>query len=93
VIGEVGRIGRQPFRRWVARLAWLVVPLVLIGEAGHHLLEALGQTLAHHVFHIVFAGAAAVAFVVYVAVDVRRNGWPTFTWRGMAGKRDGSPGR
>lgn len=84
MIGEVGRNGRQPLRRWVIRMAWLVVPVALIGEAGHHLLEALGQTLAHHFFHIVFAGVAAVAFVVYVAVDVRRHGWPTFTWRESA---------
>jgi hypothetical protein len=63
-------------------VAWVVVPVAVIGEAGHHLLEALGQTLAHHFFHILFAGGAAAAFVVFVVVDVRRHGWPTFSWRG-----------
>jgi hypothetical protein len=81
VLGEVRRNRRQPLRRWLVRLAWLVVPVAVIGEAGHHLLESFGQTLAHHFFHILFAGGAAAAFVVYVAVDVRRHGWPEFSWR------------
>ncbi len=55
--------------------------MVVAGELGHQLLERLGQTLAHHLFHVLFAGGAAVVFIVYVAVDVRRHGWPTFTWR------------
>jgi hypothetical protein len=29
----------------------------------------------------VFAGLAAAIFVGYVAVDIRRHGWPTFSWR------------
>jgi hypothetical protein len=82
VFGEVRPSGRQPLRRWAVRLACVVVPVALIGEAGHHLLESLGQTMAHHLFHIVFAGLAAMVFVAYVAVDVRRHGWPRFSWRG-----------
>lgn len=42
----------------------------------------LGQSAAHHFFHVAFVGLAAVLFLVYVAVDVRRHGWPTFSWRG-----------
>lgn len=37
--------------------------------------------MIHHLVHVVFIGSAAVAFVAYVAVDVRRHGWPSFTWR------------
>jgi hypothetical protein len=81
VLGEVRRNRRQPLRRWLVRLAWLVVPVAVVGEAGHHLLESLGQTLAHHFFHILFAGGAAAAFIVYVAIDVRRHGWPELSWR------------
>jgi hypothetical protein len=72
---------RQPLRRWVRKLAWLAIPVTLAGELGHRLLERLGQTLAHHFFHLLFAGAAAVAFVVFVAIEVRRHGWPTFSRR------------
>jgi hypothetical protein len=59
----------------------VLLPVAVVGEAGHQVLERLGQTLAHHFFHVVFAGLAAGIFVVYVAVDVRRHGWPTFSWR------------
>ena len=78
---EVGAARRQPLRRWALKLAWLVVPLALIGEFGHHLLDTLGQTLAHHFFHIVFGGGATLIFLAYVAIDVRRHGWPEFTWK------------
>jgi hypothetical protein len=89
---EVRGPRRQPARRWAVRLGWVIVPVALIGEAGHHLLEALGQTVAHHLFHIVFAGLAAGAFIAYVAVDVRRHGWPSFSWRvSPDGSGDPSP--
>jgi hypothetical protein len=67
--------------RRVARAALMVAGLALVGELGHQLLDRFGDALAHHLFHVVFAGAAAAAFVAYVVVDVRRHGWPTFTWR------------
>jgi hypothetical protein len=67
--------------RWARKLAWLVIPLAVVGEAGHQLLERLGQVLAHHFFHILFGLGAAVVFGAYVVVDIRRNGWPTFSWR------------
>ena len=75
------RPGRQPLRGWVRKLAWLAIPIAIAGEVGHHLLERLGQTLAHHFFHILFAGGAAAVFIAYVAIDVRRHGWPAFSWR------------
>jgi hypothetical protein len=69
-------------------VAWVAVPVILIGEAGHRVLEAVGRAVAHHLFHILFAGGAAVAFAVFVAVDVRRHGWPTFSWRGAPRAHD-----
>jgi hypothetical protein len=80
---------RQPARRWLARLAWVVVPVAVVGEAGHHLLDRLGQAVAHHVFHLLFAGGAAIVFFGYVAVNVRRHGWPVLSWR--ATDRGASP--
>ena len=72
---------RRPLRSWVIKLAWLGVPLVLIGETGHHLLGRLGQTLAHHFFHILFGAGAVAVFAIYAIVDIRRHGWPAFSWR------------
>jgi hypothetical protein len=34
-----------------------------------------------HLVHAVLIGAAAVAFLVVLAVQVRRHGRPTFSWR------------
>ena len=90
---EVAGRERRSLRSWVLKLAWLVVPLALLGEAGHQLLGLLGQTLAHHFFHIVFGLGAVTVFAVYVAIDVRRHGWPSFSWRirpGETGPRDPS---
>jgi hypothetical protein len=72
---------RQSAGRWIRKLAWLVVPLALFGELGHQLLEHLGQVLAHHLFHILFGLGAALVFGVYVLLDIRRHGWPSFSWR------------
>jgi hypothetical protein len=82
---------RQPARRWFGKLALLAVPLAVVGELGHQLLERLGQVLAHHFFHILFGLGAAGVFAAYVLVDVRRNGWPTFSWRIRPPRRDGRP--
>jgi hypothetical protein len=65
----------------VTGLVLVALPIAVVGETGHQVLERLGQSLAHHFFHVVFAGLAAAIFVGYVAVDVRRHGWPTFSWR------------
>jgi hypothetical protein len=39
-----------------------------------------------HLIHAGFVGGAAVAFVIFVAVDVRRRGLPSFR---RAGRRPG----
>jgi hypothetical protein len=72
---------RQTVAGWARKLVWVAIPVVVVGEAGHHLLERMGQAVAHHLFHILFAGGAALLFGIYVAVDIRRHGWPRFSWR------------
>ena len=63
------------------RLALLAVVFVVLGEAGHILLDQLNLDLAHHFFHLVFPLIAFGVFAIVAARDVRRNGWPTFSWR------------
>ena len=78
---EVSGSRRQPLRRWVIRMAWLGVPLVILAESGHLLLRWAQAHLAHHFFHIVFGIGAGVIFFTYVVRDIRANGWPEFSWR------------
>ena len=78
---EVSASPRQPLRGWVIKMAWLAVPLLILGESGHLLLKWAREQLAHHFFHIVFGLGAGVVFLIYVIRDIRHNGWPTFTWR------------
>ena len=63
------------------RAALLVSALVVLGEAGHVLLEQLNLDLAHHLFHIAFPLVGFVIFGAVVARDIRVHGWPTFSWR------------
>jgi hypothetical protein len=77
---DAGRT-RQPAWRWAVKLLLGLVPIVLLGELGHHELNRLGQVLAHHMFHVLFLGGAAVVFAVYAMVDIRRHGRPSFSWR------------
>jgi hypothetical protein len=72
---------RQPLVRWARRMAWVVLPIALVGELGHQVLQRAGQALAHHFFHLLFGAGAVVAFTIYAIVDIRRNGWPGLTWR------------
>ena len=79
--GEVSGTPRQPVRSWAMKVAWVGVPLILLGETGHFLLGWAREQLAHHFFHIVFGIGAGVIFFAYVIRDIRRNGWPSFSWR------------
>jgi hypothetical protein len=88
---RVARRSRQPGTRWVRKLAWLSIPVVVVGEAGHHLLERLGHAVAHHLFHVLFVGGAALAFGIFVVLDVRRYGRPTFSWRLRPRSDEGAP--
>lgn len=74
------RIPRSPIEVSL-RAALLVSALVVLGEAGHIVLEQLNLDLQHHLFHILFPLAAFLIFGAFVARDVRAHGWPTFSWR------------
>jgi hypothetical protein len=63
------------------RLILLLMVLAIVGEAGHQVLDQLNFDLGHHIFHIVFPLIAFAVFALFVARDVRRNGWPRFSWR------------
>jgi hypothetical protein len=67
--------------RWLRGGMLLAIPVTLLGELGHLLLEQLGRTFAHHFFHILLGAGAVVLFALLIATDVRRNGWPGFSWR------------
>jgi hypothetical protein len=63
-----------------------------IGAAGDHAEGAgeaadVSQVLAGHLPHLILIGAAVVAFVAYVLVDVWRNGRPRFSAGVRTGKR------
>jgi hypothetical protein len=55
--------------------------VLVLGAAGQLPVEDLSVAAVHHVYHIVLPTVAFVIFAVYVAVDIRRRGWPTFSWR------------
>jgi hypothetical protein len=57
----------------------MLVPLALLGEAGHILLDELNAVVAHHFFHILFPLVAFGVFAGFVAIDVRHHGWPRFS--------------
>lgn len=35
----------------------------------------------HHLGHVLLLGGAVATFLIFVAIEVRRHGRPTFTWR------------
>jgi hypothetical protein len=72
--------------RWLRGGILLVIPIALLGELGHRLLDQLGRSFAHHLFHILFGAGAIVVFVVVVLLEVRRNGWPSFSLGLRAGE-------
>ncbi|HLB62394.1 MAG TPA: hypothetical protein VJN50_06665 [Actinomycetota bacterium] len=74
----------------LARLGAVGGALVALGEAGHVLLDRFGTAFGHHLFHVLFAGGAAILFGVFALVDIRRNGLPRFSWslRPQAGARE-----
>ncbi len=44
----MSRDRRQSAGPWIRKVAWLMVPLALVGELGHQLLERLGQDIVEH---------------------------------------------
>jgi hypothetical protein len=54
----------------------------VIGAVVRHLLGTHGHAAAAHLVHYLLLGTAVIVFLAFVAVDVRRHGWPRFSRRG-----------
>lgn len=63
------------------RAAFYLVTAVAAGDTFHLLAHSLRLPLTHHAFHLVFSVGAVAIFGAYVLIDVRRRGWPGFSWR------------
>jgi hypothetical protein len=58
---------------------WLVTA-VAVGDTIHYLSHRLGVSITHHSFHLLFTVGALSVFTFCVIANVRRNGWPKFSW-------------
>jgi FtsH-binding integral membrane protein len=65
----------------VRRAAFYLVTTVAAGDTFHLLAHSLQLQVSHHAFHLLFSVGAVAIFAAYVAVDVRRRGWPGISWR------------
>ena len=63
------------------RAAFYLVTAVAAGDTFHLLAHSLQVQVSHHAFHLLFSVGAVAIFAACVAVDVRRRGWPGFSWR------------
>ena len=70
-----------------AILAPVTLAAVLYTGAGNTTSHGshAGAVLGHHVFHLIFIAAATIVFLLAVALDVWRHGWPGFSWRLTSG--------
>jgi len=59
----------------------VLAPLAVLGAAGQIPLDQLNAAAAHHAFHTVLPTLAFAVFALFVAHDVSKHGWPTFSWR------------
>ena len=65
----------------VRRAAFYLVTAVAAGDTVHLLGHSLRLPVSHHAFHLLFSVCAFGIFAALVAIDVRRRGWPGFSWR------------
>ena len=85
---------RSAYRGAVALIGAAAVPLTVwalaaVHGAGTHGLPGgvpatagpLAHLVGHHGLHLVFAGGAVVLYFCYLVAHIRRNGWPSFSWR------------
>ncbi|MDQ4005788.1 MAG: hypothetical protein M3135_05740 [Actinomycetota bacterium] len=56
---------RRPLRSWVVKLAWLGVPLLLVGEAGHQLLGRLLLFLLIQLIQIILGAFSVAVLFLY----------------------------
>ena len=64
-------------------IAPLTITVLLVGVAPAHHNHAVpvSPALGHHLAHLVLVAGAAIGFGFAVSGEVRRSGWPGFTWR------------
>jgi hypothetical protein len=60
----------------------------VIGAVGGHLLGPHAHAAPAHLVHYLLLGTAVIVFLAFVAVDIRRHGWPRFSWRGEPSEPD-----
>lgn len=56
-------------------LVFVISSLLVLSASGQFPVDQL-----HHTAHILFPTLAFAVFAAYVARDVRKQGWPTFSW-------------
>ncbi|HVH64201.1 MAG TPA: hypothetical protein VNA65_11445 [Candidatus Dormibacteraeota bacterium] len=62
-------------------VALCLVTAVAAGDTIHFVGHRIDIPMTHHAFHLLFTTAALVIFAGFVMWDVRRRGWPRFSWR------------
>ena len=62
----------------------LLAATVVLGEAGHVVLDQIPAVVAHYFLHIIFPLTAFTVLGVFVARDIRAHGWPAL-WLLAAG--------
>jgi hypothetical protein len=68
-------------QRGLPVVIFVLAPLAVLGGAGEIPLAQLSTLAVHHLFHIVFPVVAFAVFALFVARDISKHGWPTFSWR------------
>lgn len=72
---------RNSATRRIPIVILILAPLAVLFAAGAIPLDELTVAAAHHVFYIVIPVVAFAVFALYAANDIRKHGWPTFSWR------------
>ena len=90
-LGDRRRCDRLAFRAGLTAIGSVTAALTVWGltalHAGGHgaakgaQVGLLSELVGHHGVHLVFAGGAVVIYFGYVIAHVRRNGWPSFSWK------------
>jgi hypothetical protein len=72
--------GAEIMKRLVPALTFVVSVLAVLGGTGQLPVE-MNVVVLHHNLHVLFPTLAFAVFGVYVLDDVRKHGWPHFSWR------------
>jgi len=92
--GRSRGLTRPAYRSAVALIGGVAGPLTIWAVAAVHGAGAHGlpggspatagplvHLVGHHGLHLLFAGGAVVVYSCYLVAHIRRNGWPSFSWR------------